>query len=715
LETDDGTSDHFPSGTVLTSFTDNNPIGHGGKNCQCLYTFDKPASLTAGTLYHLHFTNPDPDPKTNFVSINNLFIDPPAGFNDRLPAGNITDLALLTKISAPQWSIFTDQNTPIFTLYYSSGDMQGQSYMATGVNSGVRTINGTNYKVRSNIIVSGSNRTVNKVWVRLKKITGTDNLIIRLEDSGGELIEGGTVSASDIKTSMSWVSLTFSTAHILLSGHTYNLVLSTGSGTTYQTYHLYDGGYGYGFKYMFSDGHIEYTTNGSTWNNPGQAEKAHIYFETIGLDTLKYLGSTIENATSSFLDMTFSLILADTIPSSAAFKVKVNGSDMPVNSVSISGNKVRLMLLSPVVYNDIVTVSYNIPPKKWLRPVSGEEAPSFNDQPVTNKCLDPAKPNEPPVPVLNYKTSGYSGFIYEIDASGSKDPEGEILAFQWIVPPNVPVSSASNSKIQFLAPIVNTSQDMEFQLRINDGTNTLSKSVTISILPYKPELGLAKIKIIEASNYNLNDYPNNVNDGNLSSKWSVNGDYQWLTISLAEPFRINHIQIALLPDQKYESYFDIYASKDNLNWEPILIKTASCNFSGDLQNFNFPLEKTSTEYNFVKLVGHGNSLNAWNNYSEIKLFGSTDENSTGPIVSTGNITIYPNPASELINVLILEPPSESQLFRIYDMIGALRFESQLDPGVNNVQIPINLNSGVYIVEVLLGRLIIFTQKLFVIN
>jgi hypothetical protein len=45
----------------------------------------------------------------------------------------------------------------------------------------------------------------------------------------------------------------------------------------------------------------------------------------------------------------------------------------------------------------------------------------------------------------------------------------------------------------------------------------------------------------------------------------------------------------------------------------------------------------------------------------------------------------------------------------------MRFESQLDPGVNNVQIPINLNSGIYIAEVMMGKLIMFAQKLLVIK
>jgi hypothetical protein len=55
------------------------------------------------------------------------------------------------------------------------------------------------------------------------------------------------------------------------------------------------------------------------------------------------------------------------------------------------------------------------------------------------------------------------------------------------------------------------------------------------------------------------------------------------------------------------------------------------------------------------------------------------------------------------------------LLRIFDLRGGIRFETQLDPGANNIQVPINLNAGAYIVQVLLGTLIMFAQTLIVIR
>lgn len=429
-----------------------------------------------------------------------------------------------------------------------------------------------------------------------------------------------------------------------------------------------------------------------------------------------YVSSVIENVTPARLEITYDLTLTSNfVPAPTDFTVQVNLIGRDISTVLISEKKVLLTLSSSIVYGDIVTVAYNKPVDYPLQTALGGKAESLSAQPVTNKCKDPSIPNDPPVVVLKYEASIYSGFVKELDASGSYDPNGDFLTYTWTIPNNIPVSSTTGDKIKFLSPVVTKNEIIEFGLSVYDGKISQSKNFQINVNPYKPELGIAKIEKIEASDYNLNDYPNNVIDGNLNTKWSVNGDNNWILLSLSEPFKISHIQIALLPDQQYASHFDIYASKDNSNWEPVLINTASCSFSGALQTFDFPAAKTNTEYSFVKLIGHGNSLNTWNNYSELKIFGGVGENSPNSIINIGNISIYPNPANEFINVLILEPPSESQLLRIFDCAGAIRFETQLESGVNNVQIPINLNSGVYIAEVLLGKLIMFAQTLIVIR
>jgi hypothetical protein len=120
------------------------------------------------------------------------------------------------------------------------------------------------------------------------------------------------------------------------------------------------------------------------------------------------------------------------------------------------------------------------------------------------------------------------------------------------------------------------------------------------------------------------------------------------------------------------------------------------------------------EYSFIKFVGRGNATNDWNYISELKIFGVPHTGGT-------QISIYPNPASDIVNISIEYPEIfstgdgkiSSQFIRIFDLSGKLVLEQMLDPGVKNIQIPINLESGVYIVQTVLDGLIISVYKLVV--
>ena len=296
-----------------------------------------------------------------------------------------------------------------------------------------------------------------------------------------------------------------------------------------------------------------------------------------------YVSSAIRNTTPNSLEISYNINLALVVSSSAAFNVKVNSIIRTVNNVAISGSKVLLTLSSPVVYGDVVTISYTKPSLNPLQTSAGKEAASISNKPVTNNCIDPNKPNEPPVVVIDNETDFYSGYIGELDASGTYDPENDNLTYEWIVPANVSVSSTNTSKIEFLSPIVLVTEVIEFQLDVRDGTSTISKSIQINIMPYKPELDMAGITNINASEYQALDYPKNASDGYFATKWSVSGENQWLLLKLDGTYKISHLVIAFLEGQKYTSYFDIFASKDNLTWEPVLINAKSCNFSGQCQ------------------------------------------------------------------------------------------------------------------------------------
>ena len=423
-----------------------------------------------------------------------------------------------------------------------------------------------------------------------------------------------------------------------------------------------------------------------------------------------YAGSAIENATPSRLEMSYDIALANIIPAASAFTVRVNSTARSVSTVAISGTKVLLTMASPVVYGDVVTVAYTSPSSNPLQTSAGGQAATIGAQTVTNRV---SEVNTPPVVVVNYRSSSYSGFVDEINASGSYDSNNDNLTFTWTVPGNVPVSSTSGPTIKYLGPIVSSSLRVQFTLNVSDGKTTQSKVIPIDILPYKPDLSVAEISKIEASSYDGSNYPYNIVDGNLGTMWSANGDNEWLVIKLKRPFRVDYVELAFQAALMGESYFDILGSTDQITWEPILVKSGSCGFAGDLQVFEFPEAKTDKEYSYIKLVGRCNSTDTWNKISEIKIFGYSSQES--PSYTELPAKVYPNPATRYVTIRIEDENLVPEYIQIVDMSGTIVLREELDPDVREFTVPLDIKKGKYILQLGSGVLTLFSQRLIVIN
>jgi hypothetical protein len=141
-----------------------------------------------------------------------------------------------------------------------------------------------------------------------------------------------------------------------------------------------------------------------------------------------------------------------------------------------------------------------------------------------------------------------------------------------------------------------------------------------------------------------------------------------------------------------------------------LTNVSSCNFSGDRQIFDFPTASTKLDYLYVKYVGHGNTLNTSNNISEMKVFGTPDYSAN---IGKRKIVIYPNPVHDYINISIEEATFNFDRVRIIDLSGKVVFEKVVNPLIKSLQFPVNLNSGIYLIDLGLNNLVLFTQELIV--
>jgi hypothetical protein len=127
--------------------------------------------------------------------------------------------------------------------------------------------------------------------------------------------------------------------------------------------------------------------------------------------------------------------------------------------------------------------------------------------------------------------------------------------------------------------------------------------------------------LVEASSTELGttNYPANTFDGNLSSRWSSQGDGEWITYDLGRYELVESVDIGFYQGNSRLAWFDVLLSNDNLNWRTVLTNAVSSGTTLALQNFNF----SDWPARYVRIVGHGNSVNNFNSFTEVAIHSST--------------------------------------------------------------------------------------------
>jgi hypothetical protein len=263
VNADDATPAHNPSSTVLASYLLNNPLAATPSINFPIFVFSAPPMLSQGQLYHIVFTNVDANPAINYVSVDALYYANPT--TPSQPTISDLDSAELLGGPGGTWARRPGY-TPILELDYQDGWSELNGYMEAWVGA-PQTISGTN-AVREVFTVSGAQKTVASVSVRVARTRGTDPLIVRLENGDGTVIEQGEISAASVPlvspVSYTWVSFPFSSTHTLLAGQNYHLQFGAASTSSYQEFPIRKG-FAHGFRAStyFTDGYAQFNPGGS--------------------------------------------------------------------------------------------------------------------------------------------------------------------------------------------------------------------------------------------------------------------------------------------------------------------------------------------------------------------------------------------------------------------------------------------------------------------
>ncbi|MGH3736759.1 MAG: discoidin domain-containing protein [Micromonosporaceae bacterium] len=144
----------------------------------------------------------------------------------------------------------------------------------------------------------------------------------------------------------------------------------------------------------------------------------------------------------------------------------------------------------------------------------------------------------------------------------------------------------------------------------------VSLAVAITLLPGLPAHAVvrAPVAAVTASSHDGN-VPSNTLDGSLSTRWSANGDGEWIRYDLNAPRRITHLYIAFYLGDQRRARFDLQVSDNGSTWTTLLAGVQSSGTSAGLETFDFP----DVTARFIRYVGHGNSANLWNSLTRFEI------------------------------------------------------------------------------------------------
>ena len=137
---------------------------------------------------------------------------------------------------------------------------------------------------------------------------------------------------------------------------------------------------------------------------------------------------------------------------------------------------------------------------------------------------------------------------------------------------------------------------------------------------------------------NDGNLPQNTLDNTLATRWSAQGNGQWIRYDLSGLAAIDHVDIAWYLGDTRVSSFDIQVSLDTVTWTKVFSGQSSGQ-TVQLESYAFP----TAAGRYVRIVGHGNSTSAWNSITEVAILDPPVP--ALPPVPVATVTVSPTTAT----------------------------------------------------------------------
>jgi hypothetical protein len=269
-------------------------------------------------------------------------------------------------------------------------------------------------------------------------------------------------------------------------------------------------------------------------------------------------------------------------------------------------------------------------------------------------------------------------------------PNEDELSIEWSQ-----ISGPSQATFNDLSIAKPTISDLElgtyvFQMTVNANAKSDNAQITVVVNGEN----IAKHKPAKSSSNQDGNPPSNVNDGNLSTRWSsLDSDPQWIEIDLEGTYHLTGTKIEW--ETAYAKVYSIDISKDGDNWTSVYETS-----SGEGGSAGFSFNDTA---NYIRMYStQRNTQEQWwgNSIWEFEVYGSEIETSLIESLSQNqHFNIFPNPATNLITIKTSELHGQAKL-NIFDSCGRMIFVQQnnLDKSINTIDISF-LQTGIYLITI----------------
>ncbi|NUT92614.1 MAG: family 16 glycosylhydrolase [Saccharothrix sp.] len=127
--------------------------------------------------------------------------------------------------------------------------------------------------------------------------------------------------------------------------------------------------------------------------------------------------------------------------------------------------------------------------------------------------------------------------------------------------------------------------------------------------------------------------PANTLDNDFTTRWSAEGDGVWIRYDLGSAQDVGSVSIAWHKGDTRRATFDVQLSDDAATWTTVLARGVTSGTTLQPEVYDFP----DRSARYVRVVGHGNTANAWTSITETKVLGADGGGGGGTCTYPANV------------------------------------------------------------------------------